>query len=88
VEKVLTDFGLIGRWAAECTPAPGKAPLSANDTVAGDGTVKRLLGFGQPGNNDFDYTVVSAERIARDQVAMHLANDRDSFDVVIEMANG
>lgn len=88
VEKVLTDFGLIGRWAAECMPAPGKALLSANYTVAGDGTVKRLLGFGQPGNNDVDYTAVSAERIAWDQAAMHLANDRDSFDVVMQMANG
>jgi hypothetical protein len=88
VEQVLTDFGLMGRWAADCTPAPGKAPLASHYTVMGDGKVMRLLDFGQPGNSDFDYTVVSAERIAPDQVAMHLVNAHDSFDIVMQMANG
>jgi hypothetical protein len=71
VRRVLSDFGFIGAWSADCgmPPASGNTRRTARSGRSGLVTFEEDLG---PDYEPNKYVVLSALRVARDAVALRV----------------
>ena len=77
------DFGLVGRWAIECSRPPSPANEHALYAVTPSGLIWVMNDFG-PDYDGMVYHVVRAERVSPDKLALRqvLASDEN---VVLDM---
>jgi hypothetical protein len=71
VRSVLSDFGFMGAWSADCAaaPAPSNSRRTARTGRSGLVTFEEDLG---PDYQPNKYVVVGAQRLARDTVAIRV----------------
>jgi hypothetical protein len=79
------DFGLIGKWAIECTRPPSPANEHALYAVTSSGMIWVMNDFG-PDYDGMVYRVVNAERVAPDKLSLRqvlTTDDNVMLDVVM-----
>jgi hypothetical protein len=87
--NIVRDFGLLGKWAIECTQPPSPANEHAAFSLTSVGTIWVMNDFG-PDYDGMVYRVVGAERVAPDKVSLRqvlTTDDSIVLDVVMLKIN-
>jgi hypothetical protein len=81
---VISDFGLVGHWAQDCSRDPAADNWHSFWSVLPSGEAKAIY-RAAPNNPDNIYTIHSAERLTNDQIMVHqeLTRDNTMFETVI-----
>jgi hypothetical protein len=85
----IQDFGLVGKWAIECSRPPGPANEHSLFAVTSSGTILVMNDFG-PDYDGMVYRVVDAERVGPDKLSLRqvlATDDAVVLDIVMLKSN-
>lgn len=86
---IVEDFGLLGKWAIECSRPPSPANEHSLYAVTSSGMIWVMNDFG-PDYDGMVYRVVTAERVSADKVWLRqvlTSDDKVVLDIVMVKSN-